>query len=305
VSGSALPGSPLLPDLPLARSVVDRAAEHRTDESWLAEAWESPKVQVVRTSKGTAAVAGDPVSLDLDVRPDVKPEQRIFLGVDADVPFFGVEVEEGDESFRSLREIGMLLGARDTGLLVHAIAIANWHATHTHCPRCGAPTRMTSGGHTRMCDVDGSEHYPRTDPAVIMAVVDDDDRLLLGHQAIWPEKRFSTLAGFVEPGESLEHAVRREVAEEVGLEIGDVGYLGSQAWPFPASLMLGFVAHATTTEVHRHDGEIAEARWFTRDGLLDAVRTGEVLLSPPVSIARRLIEHWYGQPIEDAQQAWR
>jgi NAD+ diphosphatase len=261
-------------------------------------------VQVVRTSGGTAAVAGDPWSLALDVRPDVAPEQRIFLGVDGDVPFFAAEVD-GDDSFRSLREIGALLDSRDAGLVVHAIAIANWHATHSHCPRCGAPTRTASAGHTRVCDVDGSEHYPRTDAAVIMAVVDDDDRLLLGHQAVWPDKRFSTLAGFVEPGESLEQAVRREVAEEVGLEIGDVDYLGSQPWPFPASLMLGFIAHARTTEIHRHDGEIAEARWFTRQGMLEDVRRGDVLLSPPVSIARRLIEHWYGEPVEDAGEAWR
>jgi NAD+ diphosphatase len=305
VSESTRPGPPTLPGLALARSVVDRAAEHRADEAWLAAAWDSAAVQVVRTSRGTAAVSGDPLSLDLDVRPDVGPEQRTLLGVDGDVPFFGVEVDEPDERFRSLREIGLLLDARDAGLAVHAISIANWHATHPRCPRCGAPTRTASAGHSRVCDVDGSEHDPRTDPAVIMAVVDGDDRLLLGRQSAWPEGRFSTLAGFVEPGESLEQAVRREVAEEVGLEIGDVAYLGSQPWPFPASLMLGFVAHAHTTEVHRHDGEIAEARWFTRDSLIDAVRRGEVLLSPPVSIARRLIEHWYGAPIDDAQEAWR
>jgi NAD+ diphosphatase len=305
VSESTRPGPPTLPGLALARSVVDRAAEHRADEAWLAAAWDSPAVQVVRTSRGTAAVSGDPLSLDLDVRPDVGPEQRTLLGVDGDVPFFAVEVDEPDERFRSLREIGLLLDARDAGLVVHAISIANWHATHPRCPRCGAPTRTASAGHSRVCEVDGSEHYPRTDPAVIMAVVDGDDRLLLGRQSAWPEGRFSTLAGFVEPGESLEQAVRREVAEEVGLEIGDVAYLGSQPWPFPASLMLGFVAHAHTTEVHRHDGEIAEARWFSRDSLIDAVRRGEVLLSPPVSIARRLIEHWYGAPIDDAQEAWR
>jgi NAD+ diphosphatase len=156
-----------------------------------------------------------------------------------------------------------------------------------------------------VCEVDGSEHYPRTDPAVIMAVVDGDDRLLLGRQAAWPDGRFSTLAGFVEPGESLEQAVRREVGEEVGVEIGAVDYLGSQPWPFPSSLMLGFVAQAKTVEIDRGDGEIAEARWFTREGLRDDVRHGRVLLSPPVSIARRLIEHWYGEPITDSVDAWR
>ena len=299
------PGPPRLPDLALARSAVDRDGEHRTDEAWLAAAWASPQVQVVRTSDGTAAVAGEPWSLALDVRPDVGPERRIFLGVDGDVPFFAVEVDAADESFRSLREIGSVLSARDAGLVVNAIALANWHGTHTHCPRCGAPTRVATGGHTRVCDVDGSEHYPRTDAAVIMAVVDDDDRLLLGHQSVWPDRRFSTLAGFVEPGESLEQAVRREVGEEVGLQIGDVDYLGSQPWPFPASLMLGFIAHATTTDVQHHDGEIAETRWFTRQSLRDAVQNEEVLLPPPVSIARRLVEYWLGEPLEGGRDAWR
>lgn len=300
-------GRDRLLDLALARSAVDRAAEHRTDEAWLESAWRSPQVQVVRTSQGAAAVVGDPPALALDVTPEVDLDRRFFLGVDGVRAFFSVELAEDDldESFRSLREVGLLLGARDAGLAVNAVALANWHATHTHCPRCGAATRVASAGHTRVCEVDGSEHYPRTDPAVIMAVVDADDRLLIGRQAAWPEGRFSTLAGFVEPGESLEQAVRREVREEVGVEIGDVNYLGSQPWPFPSSLMLGFVAHATTVEIDRGDGEIAEARWFTREGLRDDVRDGRVLLSPPVSIARRLIEHWYGEPITESVDAWR
>jgi NAD+ diphosphatase len=294
-------------DLALARSAVDRAAERRTDEAWLSAAWGSPGVHVVRTSRGRAAVVGDPPALALDVVPDVGADRRFFLGVDGAGPFFSVELDEGetDETFRSLRDVGLLLGARDAGLVVHAVALANWHATHQHCPRCGAPTQVATAGHIRVCEVDGSEHYPRTDPAVIMAVVDGDDRLLLGRQSAWPEGRFSTLAGFVEPGESLEQAVRREVEEEVGVEIGDVDYLGSQPWPFPSSLMLGFVARAKTVEIDRGDGEIAEARWFTREGLRDDVREGRVLLSPPVSIARRLIEHWYGAPIADSTDSWR
>jgi len=294
-------------DLALARAAVDRAAEHRTDDAWLEAAWSSPQVQVVRTSRGTAAVVGDPPALALDVTPDAGLEQRFFLGVDGDRPFFSVELDpnDTDESFRSLRDVGLLLGARDAGLVVNAVALANWHATHTHCPRCGAVTRVASAGHIRVCVADGSEHYPRTDPAVIMAVVDADDRLLLGRQSAWPEGRFSTLAGFVEPGESLEQAVRREVEEEVGVVIGEVDYLGSQPWPFPSSLMLGFVAHAKSVEIAGPDGEIAEARWFTRSGLRADVDRGRVLLSPPVSIARRLIEHWYGEPITDSVDAWR
>jgi NAD+ diphosphatase len=294
-------------DLALARSAVDRAAERRTDEGWLAAAWSAPGVQVVRTSRGRAAVVGDPPALALDVVPDAGVDRRFFLGIDGDRPFFSVELDESetDETFRSLRDVGLLLGARDAGLVVHAVALANWHATHQHCPRCGAPTRVATAGHIRVCQVDGSEHYPRTDPAVIMAVVDADDRLLLGRQSAWPEGRFSTLAGFVEPGESLEQAVRREVREEVGVEIGGVDYLGSQPWPFPSSLMLGFVAQAKSVEIERGDGEIAEARWFTRESLRADVGHGRVLLSPPVSIARRLIEHWYGEPITDSADAWR
>jgi NAD+ diphosphatase len=299
-----------LPDLSLSRAVVDRTALRRIDDAWLAAAWESPDVHVVRTASGTAALSPDGDELDLGRRPEVPPERRFFLGEHEGVPFFSVEVEEAEaaeagDRFRSLREIGAVLGARDAGLVVHAIALANWHATHRHCPRCGAATRVAMAGHSRVCEADGSEHYPRTDPAVIMSVVDDDDRLLLGHQSAWPDRRFSTLAGFVEPGESLEQAVRREVAEEVGVAVGEVDYLGSQPWPFPSSLMLGFTAHALTTEVTLHDAEIAQARWFTRASLRDDVRRGELLLPPPISIARRLVEHWYGEPMDSSGDAWR
>jgi len=138
-----------------------------------------------------------------------------------------------------------------------------------------------------------------------MAVVDGPERILLGHQARWPERRFSTLAGFVEPGESLEQAVRREVLEEVAVRIGEATYLGSQAWPFPSSLMLGFVAHAETTDARPDGDEIAEARWFERDELASLVSRAEISLPPPVSIARRLIEHWYGAPLTDSVDTWR
>ncbi len=294
-----------LPGLSLSRATVDRDSMHRTDDAWLSAAWDSPAVRVVRTQDGTAAVTDDGEHLALDVRPDVPAQQRVYLGVEAGVPYFAVEVDEADDTFRGLREIGSLLDARDAGLIVHAIGLAHWHHSHPRCPRCGGPTRVATAGHSRICELDGSEHHPRTDPAVIMSVIDDDDRLLLGHQAAWPDKRFSTLAGFVEPGESLEAAVRREVHEEAGISVGEVDYLGSQPWPFPASLMLGFAAHALTTEISLHDKEISEARWFTRAELTEAVRTEEVLLAPTVSIARRLIEHWYGRPIGSTHDVWR
>ncbi|MDM7831885.1 NAD(+) diphosphatase [Cellulomonas edaphi] len=208
----------------------------------------------------------------------------------------------------SLRQIGGELGALEAGLATTAVAVDAWHARHPRCPRCGAATSVEQAGWVRRCTVDGSEHYPRTDAAVIMAVLDPEHRLLLGRSAAWAEKRFSTLAGFVEPGESLEHAVRREVLEEAGVVVGEVEYQGSQPWPFPASLMVGFVAHATGT-VPRPDGkELVDARWFTREELAAAVRAGEVIPPGRASIARALVEDWFGGPLPeplDPRDTWR
>ena len=194
-----------------------------------------------------------------------------------------------------LREAAALLNDRDAGLFTHAVALANWHATHTHCPRCGTPTVTVAAGHAQRCPVDGSEHFPRVDPAVIMLVTDPDDRCLLARNRRWPERRVSILAGFVEPGESAEQAVAREVGEETGITVGQVRYMGSQPWPMPQSLMLGFRASAAgDLGIRVDDDEIAEAHWFSRDELRSALASREILLPPPVSIAHRLIESWYG-----------
>ena len=196
-----------------------------------------------------------------------------------------------------LRDIGADLTALEAGLATTAVALDAWHARHPRCPRCGAATRVAQSGWTRVCLDDASEHYPRTDPAVIMAVVDADDRILLGHAAHWAAGRWSTLAGFVEAGESLEHAVRREVAEESGVLVGDVSYRGSQPWPFPASLMIGFRARALSTDVIVDGVELTEARWFSRAELAEAVRTGDVIPPGRASIARALVEEWFGGPL--------
>jgi len=201
------------------------------------------------------------------------------------------------DGWRSLRVVGGALDAHDAGLATAAVALDAWHDRHPRCPRCGAPTRAVQAGWSRVCDADGSEHYPRTDPAVIMAVVDADDRLLLGHAAAWAPGRWSTLAGFVEAGEAAEQAVRREVREETGVEVGAIEYAGSQPWPFPASLMLGFRARATSTHVRVDGVEMADARWFTRAELAAAVASGEVLLPGGASIARALVEQWFGGPV--------
>ena len=197
-----------------------------------------------------------------------------------------------------LREAAALLNDRDAGLFTHAVALANWHATHTHCPRCGTPTVTVAAGHAQRCPADGSEHFPRIDPAVIMLVTDPDDRCLLARNRRWPERRVSILAGFVEPGESAEQAVAREVQEETGIVADRVRYAGSQPWPMPQSLMLGFRAAASgDLELRVDDDEIAEAHWYSREELRRALAAREILLPPPVSIAHRLIESWYGEEL--------
>lgn len=292
---------------PLSRSVVDRASARRPDERWLAAAWADPSSRVLLLDEGQATVVDTEAgpSLVLVAAGDAPEGERLFLGTEGGTAYWAVagsglvaHAELGPGVRRAgLRDVGALLDDRHAGLLVHAVALANWHATHRHCPRCGAPTRATHGGHLRECTSDGSPHFPRTDPAVIMLVHDGADRAILGRQAAWPPHRYSTLAGFVEPGESAEQAVAREVAEEVGLSVVDVRYAASQPWPFPSSLMLGYTARAVGTALTVDGAEIAEARWFARAELVDAVAAGELLLPPPVSVARRLLAEWLGQDL--------
>ena len=292
----------LLAGLSLSRGTLDRRADLRGDGDAIASAWDDPTSRVLAVSDDGAAVRGPAEAPVLAlVSPAEVPDgaETVFLGVEGGTAFFMARSDLVPEGARrmSLREVGARLGDRDAGLLVTSVALDHWHAVHPRCSRCGEATRMSHAGWVRTCPADGSEHYPRTDPAVIMLVVDEDGRALLGRRAGWPGPWFSTLAGFVEPGESAEAAVRREIAEEAGVTVGDVLYLGSQPWPFPCSLMLGYHAQALTTGIQVDEEEIAEARWFSRDGLRDACAAGEVALPPAVSIARRLIERWYGEPL--------
>jgi NAD+ diphosphatase len=193
---------------------------------------------------------------------------------------------------------------------MHAIALSNWHDTHPHCSKCGAKTRVDLGGAVRVCDVDESQHHPRTDAAVIVLVKDRADRILLGHQPVWPDGRFSTFAGFLEPGETFEQCVAREVFEEAGVKLTQVKYLGSQPWPFPASVMIAFEALTDAPDAARPDGEeITEVRWFSRSELKAAAEDGSLLLPPKVSVARRMIEGWLGETSLDASklagETWR
>jgi len=197
--------------------------------------------------------------------------------------------------FRSLAELRPLaneLTPAEAGLVAYARALYLWHGNHRFCGRCGAPTRSERAGHMRRCTSCDQQSFPRLDPAIIV-LVHDGERALLGRQASWQPNRYSTIAGFVEPGESLEDAVRREVEEETGVRVHAIVYHSSQPWPFPASLMLGFIARADYAPPQLRDGELEDARWLTRAQL----RAGEVHLPPREAIARQLIDHWlHGDP---------
>ena len=290
--------SALLADLALARGGIDRRAEFRSDGEWLERAWadESTRVLAVRdgvipTVPGAARIRS---LLPAEVPGDA---ERMLLGTDVrGTTWFAARMPvEGPSA--GLREVGAELGGDEVALATTAIALDNWHGAHPRCSRCGAATVPGQAGWVRRCPDDGSEHYPRTDPAAIVLVIDDDDRALLGRQGRWQPSWFSTLAGFVEPGESAEAAVRREILEEAGVMVGEMTYLGSQPWPFPCSLMLGYHAWATSTDIAVDGEEIGEARWCSRAELAASCASGEVALPPAVSIARRLIERWYGEPL--------
>jgi NAD+ diphosphatase len=294
--------------LALSRSVLDRAADRRRDQEWLEKAWEAPDTQVATVAGDRLAVTPDRTALRL-VPPAQAPEGlRILLGIDHEAgagqtadgrAVFAVLVDgEPDESYAGLREIGAVLNDREAGMAVHVVGLANWHAVHTHCSNCGAHTEVVEAGHVRECPSCGLHHFPRSDPAIIVLVTDDQDRALLGRNPNWPEGRYSTLAGFVEPGESLEAAVRREVFEETGVVVGeDVRYAGSQPWPLPSSLMLGFYARATGFDIEVDADEIADARWFSRADLNTLIEAGTMALPGNISISRRLIEGWYGKSL--------
>ncbi|MFB9850399.1 NAD(+) diphosphatase [Micromonospora andamanensis] len=302
---------------PLARSTLDRAAHRRTDPQWLAQAWAGARVLILDVEAGGRAL----IRTDTEVPelvlvaagelPPALAADAMFLGVEPDgAPVFCVHsalAAVPQTRPAHLRDVGHLLSDRDAGLFTTGLALTNWHLRHLYHPVTGEPTRADEAGWTRV-DRTGERVWPRTDPAMIVLVHDGvsgvEGRCLLGNNATWPStkgrRRFSCLAGYLEPGESAEAAVLREVREEVGVEVSDIRYAGSQAWPFPGSLMLGFLATADPAQPLRLDPtEIADARWFSRQEIGAAlagqpVEVGDarLLLPPPSSIALFLVDRW-------------
>lgn len=287
----------MLQHLALGRGNLDRMAERRTDSDWFAGVCAAPDTVVIGVDGAGVAMDGDHLA-NLRDSAVVEPAEAVLLGA-CGGRVHVAWMHPGLAGTRSLRDIGVLLSDDEAALATAAVAVHQWHRAHTRCPRCGAATVPAASGWERQCPEDGSSHYPRTDPAVIVRIVDSEDRLLLARQPVWPDGRLSLVAGYLEPGETAEHAVGREVLEEVGLPVRDLRYLGSQPWPFPASLMLCYQATAEHTDFQVDGVEIEFARWFTRAELLSAVADGSVGLPSGVSIARRAIEDWLGHEVAD------
>lgn len=289
---------PYAVDIALSARSHERIGGRRTDAAWLAEKWADPATRVLVLAGGRFPLADDGTAVRW-LPPAEAPEgDRLLLGERDGTVHFVVLTRgfRAPDDWGMLRSHGPALSSTDAGLVVQAQALAEWHRSHRFCPRCGGGLVVSGSGYVLTCESCRRQQFPRTDPAVIMLVT-DGERALLGRQAAWPPGRFSTLAGFVDPGESLEQAVAREVMEEVGVEVAEVSYFGNQPWPFPSSLMVGFFARAVTTEIAVDGDEIEAARWFTRNEMQEEAAAGTLVLPGGISISRSLIEAWYGGPL--------
>lgn len=290
-----------------AGAQFDRAALLRRDAAWIADRMADPasRFAPVWQLKNLFVLDGEPRVRWLspvEAAPLLGASTAVFLGMDDGAAHFAIEVGHEDPAdvaaaaggeFQELRRHGSVLPPRDAGMLAFARGMMHWHARHRFCGVCGEPTDSRDAGHVRVCTSPacGAIHFPRTDPAVIMLVT-HGERALLGRQSSWDAGRYSTLAGFVEPGESLEDAVAREVWEEAGVRLGEVRYHSSQPWPFPSSLMVGFTAEALGDAISLDPDELEDARWFTRGELRRGLADGTLLLPSEISISYRLVVGW-------------
>jgi NAD+ diphosphatase len=291
---------------------LDRVQSRRLDPQWLAASLDDPRSRFLPFWRLDVLVKKDGGGLAWGRKGLVQKAgdvpEPILLGVQDEVAHYAVDVSKLEDpaaqlglgavaEFSDVRALAGQLPPPDTGILAQARALVDWHATHPFCARCGGATVQAQGGAMRTCPACKGEHFPRVNPVVIMLVV-RGDFCLLGRQAAWPRGMYSTLAGFVETGETIEEAVRREVLEEAGIRVGAVAYHSSQPWPFPSSLMIGCIAEATSEDVVVDSHELDDARWFSRETVVRACRgetdASELWLPPPMAIGRRLCDVWVG-----------
>jgi NAD+ diphosphatase len=273
-------------------SDLDRVDHHRASAEWVAGLWYAEDAKLLTLDAESRFSTNSGGSKLRMTRPfmEFDSQRHRLLGLLNGSPIFAVE-ELADGEMHDLREVGFQLTDNERDIAATAAAVTHWHRLEPQCPGCGGATLVINGGFARHCQVCGRDHFPRTDPAVIVAVIDDQDRLLLGGQPTWGN-RVSVLAGFVEAGESLEQAIHREIGEEVDISLSDLRYFGSQPWPFPRSLMVAFFARATGTTINIDTVEIAHAEWYTRDELSAKLDAGPLGLPGRSSIAFRMIQAW-------------
>jgi len=296
--------------LVFAASPLDRASHLRRDAAWLESALESETSRFLPFHQLNVLIKAESLELAW-ARPSIRDAMdartgAVFLGLRDGVAHFAADLSTlrdpvtqlglaGAAAFSDVRQIAPALPGGDASIVAQGRQMLDWHARHRYCAACGHATRVKEAGYLRECDACGAQHFPRTDPVVIM-LVHDGARCLLGRQAGWPARMWSALAGFVEAGETLEDAVRREVMEEAGIRVGDVRYHASQPWPFPSSLMIGCIARARADAITVDESELEDARWFPRETVLRALRDptagGEFFVPPPMAIAHHLISAW-------------
>jgi NAD+ diphosphatase len=301
--------------IPFAGSPLNRASEKRTDSNWIESKRRDPSSLILPLWRLEPFLL-EPVKSDAPaalglLRSEIVNSLAnddapcIFLGLDGDIAVFALDVSAADDPgnrgplaglgyFREARTAAQTVSIKDAAIIAQAKAMIDWHQRHGFCPRCGAPTKMVDAGYRRLCGKCNAEHFPRVDPVVIMLAT-DGDACLVGRGKQFPPGMFSALAGFVEPGETVEEAVRRELTEEASVEVGDVTYYATQPWPFPSSLMIGCFAKAKSRDVKADENEIAELRWLERDLVQDLItgkRRDGIRLPPPIAIAHHLIKSW-------------
>ena len=299
--------------IPFSGNPLNRVSEKRTDTAWIEAKRHDPSSLVFPMWRLQPFILGSekaapPLELGL-VRPEIADEFglddaiSIFLGLDGDRGIFALDISEASNPtktgplaglghFRDARTAASMVSLRDAAIIAQAKAMIDWHQRHGFCPKCGAATKIMDAGYRRLCDTCKSEHFPRTDPVVIMLAT-HGEACLVGRGKLFPAGMFSALAGFVEPGETIEEAVRRELMEEANVKVGEVTYYATQPWPFPSSLMIGCFAKADSRDAHADENELAEVRWIERSvarELIEGRRVDGIMVPPPIAIAHHLIK---------------